>query len=94
MHYKLTSEGKKKAENYIAELKAKRKEILDANKDTIDETQQVVDIKGIEEDINFNGIDEDGEYINNWYVTDHYDTDYPIFLKLGIDFVEVNKEKI
>jgi hypothetical protein len=29
--YKLTSEGIKKAEQYIAELKAKRKEILDAS---------------------------------------------------------------
>ncbi len=92
MYYKLTSEGIKKAEQYIAELKAKRKEILDASKDTIDETQHVVDIKGIEDDINFGGVDEDGEYLNNWYVTDHYDTDYPICLKLGIDFIEVNDD--
>ena len=90
MYYKLTSEGINKAEQYITELKAKRKEILDANIDTIDETQHVVDIKGIEDDINFNGIDEDGVYLNNWYVTDNYDTDYPICLELGIDFVEVN----
>lgn len=92
MYYKLTSEGIKKAEQYIAEVKAHRKEILDAGIDTIDETQHVVDIKGIEDDINFDGVDEDGEYLNNWYVTDHHDTNYPICLKLGIDFVEVNDD--
>ena len=33
-------------------------------------------------------LDEEGDYFNGWGVTDNYNSDYPIGLTLGIDFVE------
>lgn len=88
VEYVLTEEGLRKVKQYVKELDAKRKEILDAGKDTIDETPNPVTVEDIEDDINFTGIDEDGEYYNGWYVTDNYDADYPISLMLGVDFIE------
>lgn len=88
VEYVLTEEGLRKVKQYVRELDAKRKEILDAGKDTIDETPNPVTVEDIEDDINFTGIDEDGEYYNGWYVTDNYDADYPISLMLGVDFIE------
>ena len=80
-----TGEGLAKVEAYIEELKAKRKEILDAGLDTAtDELPTVTDILA---DIEFIGFDEDGEYLNSWAVTDEYDADAPISLQLNIDFV-------
>lgn len=38
MEYKLTEQGRAKCGQYIRELKAKRKEILDAEMDTADNT--------------------------------------------------------
>lgn len=89
--YILTENGREIAEDYIRELEAKRKEILDAGKDTADETVlPTVDV--IQEDIVFCGVnwdDPDGPcYYNGWGVTDHCDADYPILLKYGRDFVE------
>lgn len=34
------------------------------------------------------GIDEDGDIYNGYGVTDHYDADSPLGLRLGEDFVE------
>ena len=65
--YKLTKNGRKKAESYIREL--------------------------AESDVNFTEIDEDGCYWNGWGVTDDYDSDYPISLELGKDFVDVEEEE-
>lgn len=88
MSFILTDTGRKNAERYIKELEAKRKEILDAGKDSADDTPlpSVDDIIG---DVNFIGIDEDGEYYNGFGVTDNYDADYPLLLKLGRDLEEV-----
>lgn len=86
--YVLTAEGRRKVERYVKELAAKRKEILDADKDTIDETPDPVTVDDIVSDLNWGGVDENGEYLNGWYVTDHYDSDYPICLQLGVDFIE------
>ena len=85
--YKLTENGKKQCEIYIAEMIAKRKEILDAGKDTADETN-IPGIKDIEDDLNFFGVDEDGEYYNAFGVTDHENADRAILLILDKDFVE------
>ncbi len=82
--FRLTDKGKLAARNYIRELRAKRKEILDAGKDTADETELPTE-ELIEEDVNFLGIDSDGEYYNGWGVTDHYDADLPLLLKIGRD---------
>ena len=83
--FALTKTGRRHVNDYIHQLQAKRKEILDAKKDTADETT-IVTAKEIEEDINFIGIDSDGEYVNGFGVTDNYDADYPILLKIGRDF--------
>lgn len=84
--YKLTEQGVKKCKIFIAECIAKRKEILDAKKDTADDTV-IPTIDDIESDIN-DFLDEDGDYYNCWGVTDNYSSDLPICLTLGIDFVE------
>lgn len=87
--YILTSNGKKIVNKYILELKAKRKEILDARIDTANETY-IPTINDIIADIELTGIDWDDPdgacYINGWGVTDNYDSDYPLVLKYGRDF--------
>lgn len=83
--FRLTDYGKKAVNDYIRELTAKRKEILDADKDTADDTE-LPTLEVVEEDVNFLGIDDDGEYVNGWGVTDNYDADYPLLLKIGRDF--------
>ena len=84
--YKLTERGIKECERFIAECIAKRKEIIDAGIDTADNTI-LPTTKDIESEIEI-FIDEDGEYYNFWGVTDNYNSDYAICLKLGIDFME------
>lgn len=86
--YKLTGFGIKKCEVYISECKAKRKEIMDTGIDTADSTN-IPTIDDIESDINY-FIDEEGEYYNYWGVTDNYDSDFPLCLKLNVDFTECN----
>lgn len=86
--YKLTNSGKRAIQSYISELKAKRKEILDAGKDTADYTELPTEYD-IVDDIEFIGLDG-GEYYNSWGVTDNYDADYPLSLQLGKDFVEAS----
>lgn len=90
--FRLTDYGKKAVNNYICELTAKRKEILDANKDTANDTE-LPTLEVVEEDVNFLGIDDDGEYVNGWGVTDNYDADYPLLLKIGRDFEAVYPAK-
>lgn len=87
--YKLNETGRKKAEAYIRELEAKRKEIIDAGKDTADETE-LPTVDDIEYDVNI-FIDEDGVYCNGWSVTDNYEADFPLWLELGVDFEEENE---
>lgn len=84
----LTDYGKRVVKDYITELAAKRKEILDARKDTADETTLPTE-EDIISDVNYLGLDDNGEYYNGWAVTDNYDADYPILLKLGKDLKEV-----
>lgn len=79
----LTNIGEEKVNAYLAELKAKRKEILDAKKDTVDETE-LPTIEDILLDIY--SFEEDNEYYNNWGVTDNYDSDYPLHLEECIDY--------
>ena len=87
LDYVLTSYGKEMVEIFIEECAAKRKEILDAGIDTTDETILPSE-EDILSDLNCGEyIDEDGFYNNGWGVTDHYDSDAPISLRYGIDFV-------
>lgn len=92
--YYLTEVGEKKIKNYIKELEAKRKEILDAKKDTADETN-LPTVKDVFVDIVQFGFDEDREGYNSWGVTDNYNADYPITLTLKDDVVmEANLGRI
>lgn len=94
MEYLLTITGEEKIYEFIRECKAKRKEILDAGKDTADETT-LPTVKDILDDINEGvGIDEDGYYYNSWGVTDNYNSDTPCSLYYGIDFVKENEISI
>ena len=86
MSYIFTDAGKAKAESYINELEAKKKEILDAGLDTCDDTN-IPGLSDILADVNDFDVDEDGEYYNGWGVTDHYDSDGPLCLKLGEDII-------
>lgn len=89
MEYRLTKTGHQKCHNYISELKAKQKEILDAGLDTAEETFVDYTPEWIFADLLDFGIDEDGDIYNGYGVTDHYDSDYPLCLSLGEDFTEV-----
>lgn len=81
---KFTETGKTKANIYIAELKAKREEILEAGLDTADETT-LPDEEDILSDIEF--FEEENEYYNNWGVTDNYNGDNALYLKRGEDYI-------
>ena len=100
--YRLTPRGQKEIENYIRELEAKRKEILDARKDTADETKlptvEEVFIDAIEmEEVFSNNTLSEGDVVGNgWGVTDNYEADGPIALVIGrdIETVPYEKEKV
>ena len=84
---RLTETGRKKVEEYIRELEAKKKEILDASKDTADNTN-IPTVEDIEADMDWDVTKVDDEYCNGWGVTDNYEADYPLSLKLSVDFVK------
>ena len=81
---KFTKVGKAKVRTYITELEAKRKEILDANLDSANETT-LPDEKDILDDIEF--FEEENEYYNSWGVTDNYNGDNALYLKRGEDYI-------
>lgn len=83
----LTPIGEQKIRHYMQELAAKRKEILDAGKDTA-ETVELPTLESILSDIEiFYGEDGFQEYCNNWQVTDEYDSDYPLQLRMGYEII-------
>ncbi len=79
----LTARGKRKIEDYIRELQAKRKEILDAGKDTADGTT-IPTIEDIMSEIPV--FEENGQYLNAWGVTDNYNADRALSLVRGRDY--------
>lgn len=83
MKYILTEKGKKEVAHFLRECEALRKEILDAGKGTADDTYLPTE-EGILEDIGV-WIDEDGNYVNGWGVTDN--CDLIISLQEGEDFI-------
>ena len=80
---KLTKQGKEKVTAYREELKAKRKELLDAGKDTAGRTV-LPDERAIIDDIEAEAVD--GVYESTWGVTDNEDADRPLILLGGTDF--------
>lgn len=83
--YKLTEKGKKKVQHFIRECVALQKEVVDAGKDTANETYLPTEVS-ILEDIEY-WEDDDGIYNNSWAVTDNY-YDLPLELIKNIDFIE------
>jgi len=82
---KLTQTGERKVKFYIKTLELKRKEILDAGKDTANETK-LPTIEDIIADIE--AFEENGEYLNNWGVTDNYDNDFSLWLEKKEDYYD------
>lgn len=87
--FKLTESGKRKVDNFIAECRVFRKELLDADKDTARETI-IPNAEDILSDIECWFVDGEEGYCNCWGVTDNYDLD--ISLYYGEDFVKVEEE--
>lgn len=85
--YRLTAKGLEKAEQYIRELIAYRKEILDAKLDTADDTP-IPTIQDIESDIE--SFEEDDEYYNSWSIADDTTMNMPLCLKYGEDYLEAD----
>ena len=76
--FRLTNKGLKNVRAFLTECEAKRKEILDAKKDTAGDTT-IPSVEDILSDINCGvGVDADGEYYNSWGVTDNYESDRPL----------------
>lgn len=92
MGYKLTGKGIEKAEKYIKELKAKRKEILGIGLSTANKTN-IPSIEDIEEDIDKMNLGEDEDYIKVWNVTDTCIADYALRLSPDDDFEEELEEE-
>lgn len=89
--WKLTKAGEEQVEYFIKECKARRKEILDAGKDTADETN-IPTKEDILSDINDGSfLDEDG-YRSVFGVTDN--CDLCIELAYGIDIVQEQEREI
>ncbi len=90
MEYRFTAKGEEKAKRYLAELMAKRKEILDAGLDTVEEADCAnLTVEDLLEDAIETGFDEDGEALNGYFVTDNYDSDEPYCFKRGEDIIPV-----
>lgn len=87
--FKLTEGGKRKVDNFISECRAFRKELLDAGKDTANETM-IPNTEDILSDIECWFVDGDEGYHNSWGVTDNYDLD--ISLYYGEDFIKTEGE--
>ena len=87
----LTRSGKNVASQYICDMIAKRKHILQKNLDTGQKTR-IPTCKDIEKYMNVYGIDKHYPsgpcYFNYLNVTDNTKADYPIVLTYGVDFVE------
>lgn len=86
-HFELTESGKKTIHNYLEEMKAKRKEILDAGKDTAEDTNLPTEEEIFEDLMSF-GFDEDGEAYNSFGITDNYEADRALSLTRGKDVIE------
>ena len=88
--YTLTEEGSKKVNAYILELRSKRKEILEAGLDTIENTGALPNFQDIIEDVNMSYDEDYKAYYGDWGVTDNYEADRTLDLHLKEDLVKTN----
>lgn len=85
--YRLTERGIETIKNYISDIKAKRKKILDAKKD-----KAKISLPSLDEifsHIEWNLMKDEKEYCVSWSVTDNYNSDYPLRLELNKDYVKI-----
>ena len=86
MQYTYTPTGRLWVCQFIRECEAKRKEILDAGIDTVNETE-LPTVQDILDDVNTGvGLDEENEYFDSWGITDHYNS-HPLSLVVGEDII-------
>ena len=74
---KLTQSGESNVKFYIKNLKSKRNTVNETKLPTIEDI--IADVEAFE---------ENGEYLNNWGVTDNYDNDFPLWLERGEDYYD------
>ena len=84
--FAFTEAGLHNAKLFICECKAKQKEVLDAQLDTVEDTFLPTE-ESILCDLNDNFYSEDGFYVNAWGVTDSSNYDLPLGMEIGRDFV-------
>ena len=90
--FAFTENGLKNAQTFIRECNAKRKEVLDAQLDTAEDTSLPTE-GDILCDLYDNFDPEDGFYVNGWGVTDRCDYDLPLGMEIGRDFVLLTEDK-
>lgn len=90
--FAFTENGLKNAQTFIRECNAKRKEVLDAQLDTAEDTSLPTE-GDILCDLYDNFDSEDGFYVNGWGVTDSCDYDLPLGMEIGRDFVLLTEDK-
>ena len=81
----LTVVGVKHIDDYIKACEVKRAKVIEAGLDTADENP-IPTIADVRADIEYIGVDEDGDYYNGWNVTESYSADNLLYLKQGVDF--------
>mgnify|MGYP004679059831 FL=1 len=87
-----TENGLKNVQAFIRECNAKRKEVLDAQLDTAEDTSLPTE-GDILCDLYDNFDSDDGFYVNGWGVTDSCDYDLPLGMEIGRDFVLLTEDK-
>lgn len=87
--FTLTQQGIGKVTDYMSHLEAKRKDILDAGLDTVDEDDLGLPAVGGFVNALQNFYDPElKEYCDGWGVTPNYEADYPLRLELNKDFIK------
>lgn len=92
MVYKLTKLGKENYKYWYKNQEAKRKEILDAHKDTNNNHYKLPTIKEIEDEIPNMLFDNSETYSSCWNLTDNIGTEF-ITLDKGRDFIKTKNTK-
>lgn len=82
----LTDQGRTALTAYNAYLARLRDDIVAGGLDEVGTTQLPTE-DDVVSDIRWTGWDEDGDYLDCWAVTDGYDSDVPLALRYGEDFV-------